>query len=104
MLETFTHELFAEQLNTHFRLYADPEHDFEVELIEAAQLSDSTSPPLPAGQSRRTPFSLVFRSAPSLRLPQSIYRLQHEQIGSFELFLVPIGPDQSGMRYQAIFT
>lgn len=103
MLETFTHALFAEQSNTLFRLYVDAYHAFDVELIEATALSDATAPPLRPGQTRRTPFSLVFRSAPNLRLPQRIYRLEHEQLGTFEIFLVPIGPDQTGMCYQAIF-
>jgi hypothetical protein len=30
--------------------------------------------------------------------------MEHAAIGTFELFLVPIGPDREGMRYEAIFT
>jgi hypothetical protein len=37
-------------------------------------------------------------------LPQRIYRLEHEQMGPLELFIVPVGPDGDGLGYEAIFT
>lgn len=52
---------------------------------------------------RRAPFSLVFRGPGDRVLPQRIYRLAHDELGEFEFFLVPIGPDREGMRYEAIF-
>ena len=36
-------------------------------------------------------------------LPQAIYDLEHDALGHLDLFLVPIGPSQGGMRYQASF-
>lgn len=72
-----------------------------LELIEA---TESTEPGGrgPAGQERRQ-FSLVFRGPFEPMLPQLIYPLTHDELGSLDLFLVPIGPDQVGMRYQAAF-
>jgi hypothetical protein len=46
----------------------------------------------------------VFRGPKKPELPQKIYKLEHDKLGTFELFLVPIGLDKEGMRYQAIFT
>jgi hypothetical protein len=46
----------------------------------------------------------VFRSASNAVVPQGIYRLEHASLGSFEPFLVTIGPDAVGMRYEAVFT
>ena len=37
-------------------------------------------------------------------MPQRIYPLVHETLGSLELFIVPIGPREGGMVYEAIFT
>jgi hypothetical protein len=37
-------------------------------------------------------------------LPQRIYRLEHAALDPLEIFIVPIGPDAEGMRYQAVFT
>jgi hypothetical protein len=36
-------------------------------------------------------------------LPQGIQRLSHAELGELDLFLVPIGPDAQGMRYEAAF-
>jgi hypothetical protein len=52
----------------------------------------------------RAPFSIVFRGPPGVLLPQRIYRPMHDGIGAFDLFPVPIGPDDAGMRYEAVFT
>jgi hypothetical protein len=32
-----------------------------------------------------------------------MYQLQHERLGAFELFLVPVGQDQDGVYYEAVF-
>ena len=36
-------------------------------------------------------------------LPQAIYRLEHAALGPMDLFLVPIGRNAEGVRYEAIF-
>jgi len=48
-------------------------------------------------------FSLLFRGPISPFFPQAIYRLHHEKLGTMDLFLVPMGPDRDGMRYEAVF-
>lgn len=62
--------------------------------------------PLPAnpfpGQLRH-PFSLMFRAAGPVILPQRLYKLRNSRIGALDLFLVPIGRDGQGVVYQAIF-
>jgi hypothetical protein len=52
---------------------------------------------------RRAAFSALFRGPIRPVLPQRIYRLTNETLGTLELFLVPIGPDADGMRYEAVF-
>jgi len=49
-------------------------------------------------------FSLSFVGRPSPWLPQGQYKLEHAKMGECELFLVPNGPDSSGMRYEAVFS
>ncbi len=52
----------------------------------------------------RAPFSVVVRSGPADRhWPQGIYTLAHPEHGPLDLFLVPIGPDDSGMCYEINF-
>ncbi len=102
MLETLTEEVFAPLLHDPFALgQAGP--DFTLELIEVSKLQD-TGPLDPRGEQRRTPFSLTFRGPRAPLLAQQIVRLEHATLGAFELFIVPIGVDATGARYEAIFT
>jgi uncharacterized protein DUF6916 len=48
-------------------------------------------------------FTLLFRGALPGWLPQRIYRLRHAALGELDIFLVPIGPDPQGFRYEAVF-
>jgi hypothetical protein len=57
-----------------------------------------------ASDGGRAPFSLEFVDATPDHVPQQIVALEHPEVGAFELFVVPLGPDARGMRYQAIFT
>ena len=51
------------------------------------------------------PFSLFWLGPRDPILPQRIYPLQHPhaEIGTLEIFLVPVGRDASGTLYQAVF-
>jgi hypothetical protein len=48
-------------------------------------------------------FSLLFRGPIIPLLPQRTYRLQHEQLGEQDIFLVPLGADAGSMQYEAVF-
>ena len=101
MLESLTEASFAPHQGTTFRLYPVADTLVEMRLIEVTGLPGRA---LPAGIAPlRDPFSLIFRGPLDPSLPQRIYPMEHEQMGTLELFLVPIGPDAEGMRYQAIF-
>jgi hypothetical protein len=101
MLENFTIETFSEHLGSKFRVHTEASEQFDVELISATALGGSRGEEIP---DRRQPFSLVFRGPGDILLPQRIYRMEHDRIGIFELFIVPIGPDEKGLRYESIFT
>jgi hypothetical protein len=99
-LDKLTHLDFVPHLHQKFRMEAGAAEPIEVELVEVTELGLRTAPP----GAPRQPFSLLFRGPKNLRIPQKIYRLEHEQLGAMELFLVPLGPDVEGTRYEAIFT
>jgi hypothetical protein len=96
MLDDLTKETFAPHLGATFQIRLNPQETVPVELAEISEVPDHEGP-------RRAPFSLVFRGAHRFVLPQGIYRVEHETTGPMEIFLVPIGPDQKGMRYEAVF-
>lgn len=68
-------------------------------------LSVKAGPASHARPGGRVAFSLVFRAGSrEFYVPQGTYALEHPQIGSPEIFFVPIGPDDAGMLFQVIFS
>ncbi len=97
MLETLTKDSWSAYLGGSFELTAGERDAMALILAEVAGLGSG-------GAGRRDPYSLTFRGPPTPILPQRIYRIRHPRMGELDLFLVPIGPDAEGMRYEAIFT
>ncbi len=97
MLETFTIDTFSGRIGERFRVRFEAETPVEVELAAAQALGSAEG----AG---RAPFSIVFRGPQEPIYEQRIYPVEHDELGSFELFLVPIASDASGARYEAVFT
>lgn len=97
MLDQLTAEDFRACLHGHFQLTAPGvDASWELSLAEVSDIGDGSGP-------RAQPFSLIFRAPAGVYLPQQIYRLQNEDMGAMELFLVPLQPDAEGGRLQAIF-
>jgi len=97
-LEALEEADFTPHLGTSFRLHPPEGGPLELVLVEVR-----VHPYLPAQPGRRRGFSLTFRCAQPRPVPQAIYRLDHDQLGSLELFLVPVGPREGGMGYEAVF-
>ncbi|MEE9411954.1 MAG: hypothetical protein V3V22_02755 [Methylococcales bacterium] len=67
-----------------------------LELLENNSLGEKPE----AGQEA---YSLIFRGPLQDFPQQGIMTLQHLAIGTVDVFMVPIGSDQHGMCYEAIF-
>jgi len=102
VLESLDIATFAGRVGEVFLLAPDETTVVATRLIAVTPAPGGSAGPVRAGG--RRPFSLIFRSPPAAPLPQRIYRLQHEELGPLDLFLVPIGPDEAGMCYEAVFT
>jgi hypothetical protein len=102
MLESFTIETFADRIGERFGIAAD-DGGLEAELVEATALTALSGKALET-PGDRAPFSLVFLGPGDPVLPQAIYRFEHDELGAFEIFVVPIGRDETGVRYEAVFT
>lgn len=88
---------FSKALHTNFQLQVEG-NDFPVELVEAVDELEGKDV-----ASGRESFSLIFRGDHPEPLNQSTYSCKHEDLGSFDIFLVPIKRDDKGIYYQAIF-
>lgn len=88
-------KLFSEYVGGIFTISTGVPEPMKLELYEVTE--NNLSPALDQ-------FSVFFRGPLSPVMQQHTAKLEHEQLGSLELFLVPIGPDEKGMRYQAVFS
>lgn len=89
---------FAELVGKRFRLQTEDGTTVRVRLIET-----HTPPTRRAPRFRREHFSIVFDVPGSLKLDQGQYHLSHPQIGSMELFMVPVDLPADHNRLEAIF-
>ena len=94
MTEVFDKSLFAENLHTKFLVRVDEDRTVELELT---QITESNSAP------NYEQYALVFRGPADVYLPQQIHPLEHQRLGTMSVFLVPIGRDEHGFEYEAIF-
>jgi uncharacterized protein DUF6916 len=100
-LDWLTYADFAGRVGDSFDVTGDGRAALPIELVEA---TESTEPggQGPDGRTRKQ-FSLVFRGPASTYLPQATYRLSHAELGELDVFLVPVGTEPDGLRYQAAF-
>src|SRR6187455_1314094 len=91
---TLTHSQFVENLNTNFRVHVDESTIVDLELIEVTDLDETP---------RQERFSLTFRGPLDFCLPQQLYQIDHDRIGSADLFLVPFAQEPDGYRYEMVF-
>ena len=101
-LEGFSLETFAPLVGHVFRVPVDESSPLELTLAEAAAFEDSGSGAR-EGEGLRAPFSLVFTGPLQPVITQGTVPLEHPDLGSIQLFLVPIGPEEATMRYEAVF-
>lgn len=89
MLETFTPETFQPCLEQGFSVAAGPSLQLSLTLVSCA--------------GARRPFSLIFRGPLEHPLAQKTYPFSHPALGNFDLFIVPVGRDEAGFLYEAVF-
>ena|SRR5215216_4606513 len=94
MLENLKLDSFSEHLNTKFRAHTGDGKIVELEMVEAKDLGSNK---------RQERFSLLFRGPLDVALEQRIYNIEHDRMGSFDLFIVPVGIYESGRDYEAVF-
>ena len=97
-LNTITLEDFEPCLGQTFMVKPEDADGLELELTQVK--------PLGAGGPQagfRQPFSLLFRGPLEPILTQQLLRIENSTLGELLLFLVPIGPDEIGMLYDATF-
>ena len=88
------HDEFSKYLNTNFRIFIDESQSIEAELSEVSELLLS---------SRQERFAIDFRGPKEPRLTQGMHRFAHDEMGDFDLFIVPLRHDEHHIYYEAVF-
>ncbi len=92
-----TKAAFASQLNTQF-LITESNRKVALKLVEVGELNSNK----PASEGKES-FSLVFRGTHATPLGQETYRIEHERLGKFSFFIVPIlSKNQPALYYEAV--
>ena len=94
MEASLTHEEFSKYANTKFQVQADENTYVELDLIGISELKLHP---------KQEEFALEFRGPLNMFLGQGVRNFSHDQMGQFELFLVPIKQDAQGFYYEAVF-
>ncbi len=90
---------FAPRCGETFRLQLDGGQVLPLELVDVHDRGRSA-----VGGPDRSCYALLFRSPGESRFaPQRTYTLEHDALGTIEMFLVPRGPDGKGMTYEAVY-
>lgn len=93
-LQEMHKEHFEPHVGTAFQVRGAAGEAADLELTEASA----------TGQDPRfEQFSLLFSGPAAAFLPQGTYEFSHPALGSFALFIVPIGQGAGAIRYQAVF-
>jgi len=93
MPDQLTKEIFDRQVHTRFTVHFSASSGEEAELLSCqGGVEDGFET-----------FSLVFRAAHKRPYPQRIYRMEHAEMGQFDIFIVPIRLDKEGVYYEAVF-
>ena len=98
MAAALTEKEFSQHLNTKFRVNIELPVPIELELTEVKGYLPNANDP--NGMER---FSCYFSGPSDYYLSQHVYPLDHERMGTFDVFLVPIGRDEKGFQYEAVF-
>jgi hypothetical protein len=93
-IENLTAASFSGVVNTKFRLNLPETGALELELIKVEDLGST------AKQER---FSVLFQGPLDRGVQQGSYSFEHEELGTFELFIVPISRQENGFVYEAAF-
>jgi hypothetical protein len=97
MAASLTEEEFSKHVNTIFSINLEDQSAVDLELVQVEGYMNR-----PGDAEGMERFSVFFRG-PKPLLPQSTYSLSNEGMGTIDIFLVPIGVDGDGFRYEAVF-
>jgi hypothetical protein len=101
-IDLLSEETFSRYVNTRFRVYTSPLTAINLQLIAIIRSASSISQK-PATTPKLDCFSVVFRGPRKTALESNTYRVEHDQMGAFDIFITPVDDHKRQRHYQAVF-
>jgi len=101
-LNSFTEEAFVSHLNTTFRIYTSSLTVINIKLIEVRRWEPASSVNA-AKTTNMVAFGLMFRGPRRRPFESGTYRVEHDQMGTFQLFINPVNDHKKERRYESVF-
>jgi len=98
MSEMQTEAEFTKNVNTKFRVMVEAPVPIELTLVSVTPRRIE-----PHEQEGMERFSAMFMGPLEVFLPQQTYRVSHPEMGEFDIFLVALGQEPEGFRYEAVY-
>jgi hypothetical protein len=103
-LDEITLETAQPLVNTVFQVTVDENTTLELKLIDVAPFDLPRRPPRGSKPPKRAPFALYFLGPHEPIVPQRMYDFRSEATTFEGLFIVPVGRDDEGTEYEAVFS
>lgn len=100
--ERLTEENFSRYLYSKFLIYTSPLTAISLQLIDVKR-RDPTSTTHEAKAPKLDSFSVLFRGPRRTALESRTYRITHDQMGTFDLFISPVNDRKKERLYEAVF-
>jgi len=100
--DRLTEENFSRYLYSKFLIYTSPLTAISLELINVKHW-DSTSTKHATEAAKLDSFSVLFRGPRKTALESRTYRITHDQMGTFDIFISPVNDPKKERLYQAVF-
>ena len=94
MLQDLTKSMFAQSLNSAFRIRLEDDAIVHVKQIDLREWHYNP---------RQEQFAVLFQGPFNKHLGKGHYNFDHDTMGQFDLFIIPVGMDQDGFLYGAVF-
>lgn len=101
-IDRLSEEAFSRHISSNFRVYTSPLTAINLQLIKVSRWEGAPSEK-PAKGPTLNGFSVVFLGPRKLSLESRTYRVEHDWMGAFDLFLTPVDDHKKQRHYQAVF-
>jgi hypothetical protein len=101
--EALARSMFAGRVGEIFQVRPEVSAPHPLRLAAVRDLAAAARNEAQTSADKQRSFSLLFSGPIDLMIEQGTYRFEHDRLGTFSLFIVPMAPGEDARYYEAIF-